>query len=345
MSHAASPGSPATEVRFDDLVALRHGSLPRQRMAIPSVLRPGGFAGRRRGHGLDIHDVRHFVDGDDLRHADPAATARTGRLHVRTFHEERDRAALLVADFRRPMLWATRGRLRSVAGAAALAVLGWRIIDAGGKVGLLAVREGGLDHIAVRPRERTMMQVAGALEAGHARALAEAQAAAEGGPRIATAAPARGGLGPLLAAFGARPRPSDSSPAPAAPLGEARTQRHAPPEPLHAVLERAARLVPRGGAIVCATGLDTPGEGFEAVVGSIARRRRLVLLLVRDALETAPPARRLTYYGDDGLVLDGRIPAADDARVAVLRALGATVVPIGTHADGGADDLAALEIA
>ncbi len=277
MSGAARGGettTDATAVRFEDLVALRHGAGPRRRMAVPSVLRPGGFAGRRRGPGLDIHDVRPFAEGDDMRHADPAATARTGRIHVRTFHEERDRAALLVADFRRPMLWATRGRLRSVAGAAALATVGWRIIDAGGKVGLLAVREGGLDHVAVRPRERTMMQIAGALEVSHGRALAGARAGAV----------------------------------------DAAARRPIPTEPLHAVLERAARLVPRGGAIVCATGLDAPGAGFEAVVGSIARRRRLVLVLVRDPLETAPPARRFSYFGEDGVVMDGAHPGRGRGR-------------------------------
>ncbi|WP_226575000.1 DUF58 domain-containing protein [Acuticoccus sediminis] len=290
----------ATEVRFEALVALRHQGAHGRRLAVPSVLRPGGFAGRRRGHGLDINDVRPFADGDDLRHADAAATARTGRLHVRTFHEERDRAVLLVADFRRPMLWATRGRLRSVAAAESLASVGWRVIDAGGKVGLLVVREAGLDYVAVRARERTMMQIAGLLEESHARALDEARVAASGGVPGAT-------------------------------------------EPLHVVLERAGRLVPRGGAIVCATGLDAPGDGFEAVVGTILRRRRLFVLMVRDPLEAAPPARRFAYFGDDGVILEGRFPGGSDARVAALGALGVTVRTVDTTA--GAEALDDLEVA
>ena len=82
--------------------------------------RPGGFAGKRRGNGLEIVDVRPFSEGDDSRHLDAATTARTGRPHVRTFRDEREKTALLVADFRPAMLWGTRRRLRSVAAADAL---------------------------------------------------------------------------------------------------------------------------------------------------------------------------------------------------------------------------------
>ena len=293
---SAAPRNSATEVAFDALVALRHTGAAARRRAVPSVLRPGGFAGRRRGHGLDINDVRPFAEGDDLRHADAAATARTGRLHVRTFHEERDRAALLVADFRSPMLWATRGRLRSVAAAEVLAAAGWEVIDGGGKAGLLAVRDGALDHVPVRAREATMMQIAGALEDSHRRALAHAREAAASGRRTT--------------------------------------------EPLAASLERAGRLVPPGGAILCATGLDTPGAAFDAVVGALARRRRLTLILIRDPFEAAPPAGRITFYGDDGIVTEGRFSAADKGgRIAAFEALGARVRIVDSAAPARLDGL------
>ncbi|TXM93858.1 DUF58 domain-containing protein, partial [Methylobacterium sp. WL122] len=63
-------------------------------------------------------------EGDDRRHIDRNATARTGILHVRTHHDERDRAVVLLADFRPSMLFGTRRALRSVAAAEALASLG-----------------------------------------------------------------------------------------------------------------------------------------------------------------------------------------------------------------------------
>lgn len=132
----------------------------------------GGTAGRRRGQGSDIHDLRPFQDGDDPRRVDPAATARSGRPHVRTYHEDVDRTLLLVADFRSPMLWGSRSRLRSVAAAEALALEGWRAIAAGGRVGLYAEHDGGGFTLAPRQREAAMLEIIAALVRMHEAALA-----------------------------------------------------------------------------------------------------------------------------------------------------------------------------
>ena len=109
----------------DHLIRLR--ALARTRTAPRSMTSlPGGFVTRTRGPGLEAADLRAFAEGDDPRHVDRNATARSGRLHVRTFQAERDRAVLLVADFRPSMLWGTRRTLRSIAAAEALCLIGWR---------------------------------------------------------------------------------------------------------------------------------------------------------------------------------------------------------------------------
>lgn len=135
--------------------------------------RPGTTATRRRGQGHEIREIRPFSEGDDPRHIDAAATARSGNPHVRSFHEDRERSLLLIADFRRPMLWGTRGRLRSVAAAEALALAGWQAVLAGGAVGAVALTEEGMQVQAPRPRHRGMALVAGLLARVHAAALAE----------------------------------------------------------------------------------------------------------------------------------------------------------------------------
>ncbi|NDW04155.1 DUF58 domain-containing protein [Jiella pacifica] len=161
------PADEATRVDAARLFAMRHivRNIPERRLA--PIGRPGGFAGKRRGNGLEIVDVRLFSAGDDIRHVDAAATARTAKTHVRTFRDERDRAALLIADFRAPMFFGTRGRLRSVAAAGALALAGWRIVEAGGRVGLLVAAAGTTQFLPPRPRERAMAEIAGALENAH----------------------------------------------------------------------------------------------------------------------------------------------------------------------------------
>jgi uncharacterized protein (DUF58 family) len=128
----------------------------------------GSTTGRQRGQGADVYDLRPFQDGDDPRKLDPAATARSGRAQVRTFHEDVDRTLLLVADLRGPMFWGTHGRLRSVAAAEALALEGWRTIAAGGRVGLHAATDGTHATLAPRPREASMLDIAAALVRLHA---------------------------------------------------------------------------------------------------------------------------------------------------------------------------------
>ncbi len=155
------------------LIAQRsHVRRPATTEQVVSAL-PGGFMTRRRGNGQVIADSRAYVEGDDIRHVDRGATARTGKLHIRTFHEERDRVSFLVADFRPSMLWGVRRALRSVAAAEALARLGWRAVETGGRVGLLAITPRGALAVPTRGRSRGMLAVVGGLVKAHATALEE----------------------------------------------------------------------------------------------------------------------------------------------------------------------------
>lgn len=133
--------------------------------------RPGTTVTRRRGQGHEIREIRPFADGDDPRHLDAAATARTGQPQIRSFHEDRERSLMLIADFRRPMLWGTRGRLRSVAAAEALALAGWTAVLEGGGVGVIALTDAGPEMQALRPRHRGMALASGCLSRAHDLAL------------------------------------------------------------------------------------------------------------------------------------------------------------------------------
>jgi uncharacterized protein (DUF58 family) len=168
----------------DYLLKLRHlvHNLPERRLAPTGM--PGGFVSRRRGRGLETVDIRIFSEGDDIRHLDHNTSARTGVPHVRTFRDERERSVLLLADFRPPMLWGTRRVLRSVAAAEVLALAGWRVIEAGGRVGLIAFGAGEPIFVPARGRERGMVAVIGALTRAHRAALEAASEthAAEGRP-------------------------------------------------------------------------------------------------------------------------------------------------------------------
>ena len=50
------------------------------------------------GTGMRMSDIREYQAGDDVRHLDWNVSARTGTLHVRTFHEERELKAWFLID-------------------------------------------------------------------------------------------------------------------------------------------------------------------------------------------------------------------------------------------------------
>lgn len=162
--------APGIALRAEGLIALR-GLVGQGADAASLSALPGGFVTKRRGHGQEVADVRAYVDGDDIRHLDRGTTARTGRLHVRQFQEERDRVTLLVADFRPSMLWGTRRAFLSVAAAEALTMIGWQVVEDGGRVGLLALGAGDPVAVPVRGRARGMLAVIGGMVRAHDAAL------------------------------------------------------------------------------------------------------------------------------------------------------------------------------
>ncbi len=170
--------APGVALGSEALIALRRVALSSDAAPVLAAL-PGGFATRRKGHGLEVADMREYVAGDDIRHLDRGTTARTGRLHVRQFQEERDRVTLLVADFRPAMFWGLRRAFRSVAAAEALALIGWNVVESGGRVGLLAVTADETVIVPPRGRTRGMLDVIGGMVQAHSTGLS-AMAAGQG---------------------------------------------------------------------------------------------------------------------------------------------------------------------
>src|SRR6185436_6140586 len=51
-----------------------------------------------RGAGIEFAEVRDYVPGDDARTVDWNVTARTGRLQVKRFDEEREQTLFFLVD-------------------------------------------------------------------------------------------------------------------------------------------------------------------------------------------------------------------------------------------------------
>lgn len=264
----ASGGPDAADLLdADALIRLRHLVRNRATQGATTAL-PGGFVTRQRGRGLETADLRAYYPGDDPRHIDRNATARSGVPHVRNFHAERDRVVILAADFRSSMLWGTSRTLRSVAAAEALCLAGWDTVAEGGRVGLIALA--GTRPVMIRPRgrDRGMISVIGGLVRAHRRAVASLAAS----PVPEPAQPPRRRA--LVRLFG---------------YGGAEEADALPEPPLSELLEMAGRLAPRGAQIVLATAFEDPGADFTETADAIRRRADLRVIRVSDPFERDPP--------------------------------------------------------
>ncbi|MBL8841337.1 MAG: DUF58 domain-containing protein [Planctomycetes bacterium] len=95
----------------------------------------GAWSCARRGAGVEFAEVRDYVVGDDARTLDWNVSARTGRLQVKRYDEEREQSLLLLLDGSRSTARAAGRRPWRAAAAELLTVLGWSAAQAGDRVG------------------------------------------------------------------------------------------------------------------------------------------------------------------------------------------------------------------
>ena len=106
------------------------------RKAVRDVL-AGQYHSTFKGHGMEFADVRLYQPGDDYRTIDWNVTARTGQLHVKQHHEERQQTLLLAIDVSGSLRFGTTGRLKSDVLAEVCALLAFSAIRSQDRVGLL----------------------------------------------------------------------------------------------------------------------------------------------------------------------------------------------------------------
>ena len=110
----------------------------------------GPYLTKLKGRGMEFSEARPYQPGDDVRHIDWRVTARTGRTHTKLYREERERTVMLVLDQCRQMFFGSRKRLKSVQAARMAALMGWRALLRGDRVGGILFSE--KLHYEFRPR-------------------------------------------------------------------------------------------------------------------------------------------------------------------------------------------------
>ncbi|MCK6262760.1 DUF58 domain-containing protein [Vibrio sp. ZSDE26] len=99
-----------------------------------------------RGRGLNFEELRHYQLGDDIRNLDWKVTMRTGKPHVRSYTEEKDRNVLICVDQRSSMFFASDHVMKSVVAAEIAALCGWRVLKDGDRVGFIIASSSAISH-------------------------------------------------------------------------------------------------------------------------------------------------------------------------------------------------------
>lgn len=85
----------------------------------------GNYLSHFKGQGMEFNEVREYAYGDDIRNIDWRVSARTDKMQIKTFHEERQRDVLIVVDNNDYMNFGTRKTFKNIQAARIASLLGF----------------------------------------------------------------------------------------------------------------------------------------------------------------------------------------------------------------------------
>jgi len=143
-------GGAYTDIR--ELIQLRYAAREMDVLDSDTTRNPlsGLLTSKFRGRGIDFAEVRIYQPGDDVRTIDWRVTARTQTPHTKLFQEEKERPVLILVDQSVSMFFGSKQAFKSVLAAECAALLAWKALERGDRVGGIVFSEQG--HREVRPR-------------------------------------------------------------------------------------------------------------------------------------------------------------------------------------------------
>ncbi len=153
-------------VSVSDLVRLQYHArqLPLGSTSKIDNVLVGRHRSQVRGRGLNFEELRQYRQGDDIRQMDWKVTNRTGKPHVRIYAEERERPVIVMVDQRLSMFFGSRRVMKSVAAAHMAALVGWKSLSQGDRVGSLVFNDDSISELPARATRQHMMQTFHTLE-------------------------------------------------------------------------------------------------------------------------------------------------------------------------------------
>lgn len=98
-----------------------------------------------KGQGMEFHEVREYVPGDEIRSIDWNVTARMGHPYVKKYIEEREMTVMLVVDISASHAFGSSAQLKKDLAAEMAAVLAFSAIQNNDRVGLILFAD-GVEH-------------------------------------------------------------------------------------------------------------------------------------------------------------------------------------------------------
>jgi len=121
------------------------------------------FAGQYRsvfkGQGLEFHEVREYIPGDDIRFIDWNVSARLGHPYVKKFIEERQQTLMLVVDISASQDFGSVKQSKNETAAEIAAVLAFSAIKNNDLVGLLMFSDKIEKYIPPKKGKRHVLRV------------------------------------------------------------------------------------------------------------------------------------------------------------------------------------------
>jgi len=108
----------------------------RSRRLADNVL-AGQYRTAFRGSGIEFEEVREYISGDDVRSIDWNVTARTGRLFVKKYREERERNVLMLIDISASQYFCSSAKSKNELCAELAAVFSLSALSSKDKIGLI----------------------------------------------------------------------------------------------------------------------------------------------------------------------------------------------------------------
>lgn len=150
-----------THIDLPNLLDMRHYlqrielfSSPLQRSTLLGLHRS-----RLRGRGMDFDQVRAYQAGDDARSIDWRVTARTGTVHTKVFHEERERPTFILVEQSLHLFFASTGNFKSVIAAQAASLFAWASLKHNDRVGGLVFDHNSTQAVAMHRSKRSVLHL------------------------------------------------------------------------------------------------------------------------------------------------------------------------------------------